>query len=375
MSSSQDDDSGRLVTKPIHMNDNRISFTSNQKADAIEDPFDDEEGLTVEDSGASHDDRHDLETHLEADVERQPDIELGDDDTPTWDSFPSNGGVSLEDEVAEADVIREYVTASRASMVSLSLNDRQMETRGDIPNKRKKKKRRKMKLVNCSKKTERIATGFFLALLVGLLIFFIVKMIVMARQSPNLYQDTNHQDGHGHSHDDHHPPGGHLPLGHPPHHGGPPKGGPHIFNSTHPPHPPHPHHNNSEVSLRPPPTNGENTSNTSQTTETLPPPSSTTVSPAQEQPQLIGFIQAPFNEEELVYLVENNNVVNVPEDQLGDLDASNSSSFTTEGGDTIYCGNKVDGIEVLVECQAGVPLCRVYSATTSDECSQAETSQ
>lgn len=352
----------------------------------MEVPVHDEASLTVneESAASSQSDPLALETNngVHADdakiisfVEKEM---SGNSKRPLWENFPSNGGLSLAEEEAEADIIRKYVVASRSSMVTLSLNERNsLEPEKDgILKKKTRKRKRRVKLLSCSKKTERIVILIFGSILVGLLIYFIVEMLVMANNAPKLYQGTTYQNDRN---DTGPPPGGH-PGSHSPHHGGHHNGNrppPQQQNGTHTPHPPHPpYHNNSGVPPGPPPsTNGTNATNITDLPKPPSPPSDTIASSLPGEPQLVGFIQAPFDTEELVYLVENNNVVHIPEDGLGDLDTSNSTSFVADGGATIYCGTKVDGIAVLVQCRDGVPLCQVYTATTSDQCSQVETDQ
>ena len=91
----------------------------------------------------------------------------------------------------------------------------------------------------------------------------------------------------------------------------------------------------------------------------------------EEKPQLIGLINAPFDTDELVLLVETDSDLETATERTT-LDLAEVTVTTTEGGDTVYCNVKVDGVPVLVECLANEDVCRVYVETNSDTCDVVE---
>jgi hypothetical protein len=91
-----------------------------------------------------------------------------------------------------------------------------------------------------------------------------------------------------------------------------------------------------------------------------------------DTPETIGFVGSPMDLEELALIVstssEMQSITNLS------LDLSEHEEITTEAGDTIHCGIKVDGMAILVECLAYDELCSVYLVDNADSSCELETS-
>lgn len=84
-----------------------------------------------------------------------------------------------------------------------------------------------------------------------------------------------------------------------------------------------------------------------------------------EGAEMIGFIAAPVDVEELALLMQTGS-------EFQDaLDLSGHTEVVTDAGDTVHCGVTVDGIAILVKCAANEELCRVYYTTAPACCEEA----
>jgi hypothetical protein len=87
-------------------------------------------------------------------------------------------------------------------------------------------------------------------------------------------------------------------------------------------------------------------------------------------PVTIGFVGSPMDVEELALIVstssEMQHVANLS------LDLSEHEEITTDTGDIIHCGIKVDGMAILVKCPANDELCRVYLTNSADSSCEVE---
>lgn len=77
------------------------------------------------------------------------------------------------------------------------------------------------------------------------------------------------------------------------------------------------------------------------------------------KPQLIGLIDSPMDNDELVLLIETDSDLAVTKHSTP-LDISKMKETTKKGGDKLFCNIKVDDVNVSVECRASEETCRVY---------------
>jgi hypothetical protein len=77
----------------------------------------------------------------------------------------------------------------------------------------------------------------------------------------------------------------------------------------------------------------------------------------------IGFVESPFNMDELLLLLESELGID-----CSTMDMSSAQETTGGSGSTVICGIKVQEISVIVECKPNAALCSVYKVDNSFSC-------